>query len=110
MKKAIAIIVLILGLFVFCVVQNNLLSISNYNIISPKIDKEVKIVHLSDLHDKQFGKNNQNLINAVKQQNPHFIVFTGDLVDRKTKDVTNSVNTLSDLNKTVKVYYIPGNH
>ncbi|NLL06257.1 MAG: metallophosphoesterase [Clostridiaceae bacterium] len=38
------------------------------------------------------------------------MVFTGDLVDKKTEDVTNSVNTLVELNKWAQVYYIPGNH
>lgn len=32
------------------------------------------------------------------------------MVDRKTEDVTNSVNTLGELNKVVQVFYIPGNH
>ncbi len=90
--------------------QNNVLSISNYDITSSKVTKEVRIVHLSDLHDKQFGKNNQALIRVVNQQKPDFIVFTGDLVDQKTKDVTGSVKTLGELNEWAPVYYIPGNH
>lgn len=109
-KKIIVIIILILGFFIYCVVQNNVLSISNYDIISSKVTKEFKIVHLSDLHDKQFGKDNQTLVRVVKQQKPDIIVFTGDLVDQKTEDVTSSVNTLGELNKWAQVYYIPGNH
>lgn len=78
--------------------------------MSSKVTREFKIVHLSDLHDKQFGKDNQTLVRVVKQQKPDIIVFTGDLVDQKTEDVTSSVNMLSELNRFIPVYYIPGNH
>lgn len=109
-KKKIIILALILGFIVFCIVQNNLIEITNFEIESKKVSKPLKIVHLSDLHDKQFGKDNKTLIDKVKQQGPDIIVFTGDLIDYQTSNFTNCINTLSELNKLVQVYYIPGNH
>ncbi|WP_010250380.1 metallophosphoesterase [Acetivibrio cellulolyticus] len=109
-KKSIIIITIIVGFIVFCIVQNNLIGVSNFEIESSKISRQVRIVHLSDLHDKQFGKGNKILIDKVKQQEPDIIVFTGDLVNWNTKDFTASVNTLSELNKFAQVYFIPGNH
>ena len=104
------ILVLLAGVIVFCIIQNNMIGVSNFHIKTSKISNKVRIVHLSDLHGKQFGLDNKTLIDKVKQQKPDIIVFTGDLVDSKTKDFYPSVNTLSQLNKLAQIYYIPGNH
>lgn len=44
-----------------------------------------RIVQLSDLHGKYFGKDNERLYRAVKAAQPEYIFVTGDLVDRKPK-------------------------
>ncbi len=110
MKKKIAIIALFICFLVNCIIQNNVIKISTYEIKTSKVLNPVRIVHLSDLHDKQFGEYNKTLIAEIKQKEPDIIVFTGDLIDSRCEDFTVSVNTLSELNKLVQVYYIPGNH
>lgn len=109
-KKIIVISALFICFLIYCIIQNNLIKISTFNVKTSKILNPVRIVHLSDLHDKQFGEGNKTLINRVKQQEPDIIVFTGDLIDWKHGDFTGSVNTLSELNKLAQIYYIPGNH
>ena len=47
-----------------------------------------RIVQLSDLHGKYFGKGNERLYSAVKAAHPEYIFVTGDLVDRKTENPT----------------------
>ena len=47
-----------------------------------------RIVQLSDLHGKYFGKGNERLYTAVKAAQPEYIFVTGDLVDRKTENPT----------------------
>ena len=47
-----------------------------------------RIVQLSDLHGKYFGKDNERLYRAVKAAQPEYIFVTGDLVDRKTENPT----------------------
>ena len=39
-----------------------------------------RIVQLSDLHGKYFGKGNERLYSAVKAAHPEYIFVTGDLV------------------------------
>lgn len=39
-----------------------------------------KIVHISDLHNSSFGKDNLRLIRRIKKCNPDFVLVTGDFV------------------------------
>lgn len=69
------------------------------------------MIHLSDLHGKQFGKNNEKLINNIKKEDPDIIVFTGDLIDAvRNENVSESVEFLSQISEFAPVFYIRGNH
>lgn len=101
---------LFLAICYYLYLQNNLLQITTFRLKSMKIKKEFKIVHLSDLQGKRFGKNNIKLIDAVKGLKPDIIMFTGDLVSSSARDLTQGTNTLISINKIAPVYYILGNH
>ena len=62
------------GLIVFfCWFSNSKFTVEKYSVKSEKApEKPVKIVHLSDLHAKSFGKDNKKLIAAVAKQKPDF--------------------------------------
>lgn len=100
-------------LSVFCYIQNNLIVISNYNLQSDKVEKSgsgVRIVQVSDLHNKQFGKDNKRLISKIAELNPDIIVITGDLVDSNRSDTGIAVNFVKQLMNIAPVYYVNGNH
>lgn len=93
--------------------QNNSIVTSNYTIHSDKLSQHVngyKIVQLSDLHNKAFGKDQSNLIRKVKKLNPDIIVFTGDLVDSNRYDEKPSLMLMENLVPIAPVYYVTGNH
>ena len=74
-------IVLAIGIFLlwFVYYQDNYLVVSNYEYSSSDISKEFdgyKIVQLSDLHDKQFGENQEKLISHIDSINPDAIFLT----------------------------------
>lgn len=101
---------LIIGIFLaFLFFQNNHLETSQYT-VTADVSSEFKIVHLSDLHSKEFGKNNRKLYQSVLNCKPDFIVFTGDLIDDSTVGIDNMAAFLGKLNVAVPVIYIPGNH
>ena len=75
-----------------------------------------KILQLSDLHSKEFGENNSDLISAIKKIHPDVILVTGDMftvtdisIDMNEEDLV-PYQLLSTLATDYKIIYIPGNH
>lgn len=64
----------------------NYLVVRNFRQESAEISGEIRFVVLSDLHDHQFGKNNEELIEKVSQQHPDFILMDGDMLNDTSSD------------------------
>lgn len=75
-----------------------------------KTGSGIRAAHLSDLHKRTFGKNNQLLIKKTAQEHPDIIFITGDLISRSCTDFTAAGETLKALTKIAPVYLIFGNH
>jgi uncharacterized protein len=75
------------------------------------VNDTLTILQLSDMHNKVFDKNNMKLLAKIKELNPHIIVITGDLIDRKTTDLTQMKHFIKELSLIhSNIYYISGNH
>ncbi|WP_322395074.1 metallophosphoesterase, partial [Clostridium perfringens] len=86
MKKLILVFLIIIALYVFVVWQNNSIAISNFNYSSydvPSKFNDFKIVHISDLHNKVFGKEQSEILEEIEKLSPDIIIVTGDLIDRR---------------------------
>jgi len=109
--KMIALLLIIAIAFaMFVYYQDYVLQVTNIKIATDKISAPVRIVQLSDLHGAEFGKDNERLIELVKTQKPDIICFTGDLIDKRRKQIDGGINLLIELKKIAPIYYIPGNH
>lgn len=72
-----------------------------------------RIVQLSDLHVGTWGQDPsflQNIVDTVNSLNPDLIVFTGDIVNRESGELSPFISVLSGLNARNGVYSILGNH
>lgn len=109
MKIYIALFILSI-LVPFLVWQNNDIVITRYNYINNKIPDNLnglKIVHISDLHNKNFhGK----LSKRIKRINPDIIFITGDLIDRRKTNIAMAVKFVKEIVAIASVYYVSGNH
>lgn len=97
-------------LFAELIHSNLFLKTTEYNLKSDKIQSGIKIVLISDLHNKEYGKDNEELVSIIKEQQPDFIAATGDLVTRSYINDDNMKNILSQLSKIAPVYCCLGNH
>ena len=107
------IITLIIFVIVFIYLNESILKTTHYIVKSKKISSKMdgyKILQLSDLHRKVFGKNNKRLIKKVDKIKPDIVVMTGDMVYKHSNNYNNLLNLTKELSSRYKVYYILGNH
>lgn len=112
-KKKIIIFTIIIAILLFLYLQNNMITTTNITVQSsnlPKTFNGYKIVHLSDLHNKTFGKGQKSLIRKIKKTKPDLIVFTGDLIDSRRYNEEPSIKLMKEITKIAPVYYVSGNH
>lgn len=69
----------------------------------------LRIVHLSDVHGKEFGTGNETLLEKVASLQPDLIAITGDLIDQESQ--LEMVPALAEgLAAIAPTYYVTGNH
>ena len=112
LKKRLLFLLLPLALLLWLWWGNNTLSVEEYTFSSPALPQGwagARIVHLSDLHGKEFGTDSARLLRAVAEAAPELIVITGDIADSKSG--TDALPPLlQGLAQIAPTYYISGNH
>lgn len=76
----------------------------------PKEFDGLRILQISDLHHRTFGRDNIRITRRVKEICPDIIVITGDLISRDMRDFTVAGRFCSALTDIAPVYFVPGNH
>ncbi len=69
-----------------------------------------KIAQVSDLHNGEFGKNNEKLLKHLRETDPDIIAITGDIVDSRRTDTAIALAFLEEAVKIAPCYYVNGNH
>ncbi len=109
-KRLLMLLAALLILFIWW--GNNAIQCEAFTFSSPRLPQGwdgARIVHLSDLHGKEFGRDNARLLRAVENASPEFVVITGDIADAKSGLGTLPA-LLQGLSNIAPVYYISGNH
>lgn len=102
------IIVILLWVMIF---DSNRFVIVRHSLSDRRIKKPCRAVVLADLHNKCYGKNNEQLLAAVKDCKPDFILVAGDIpTAKKGKGLEIAIFLMSELAKDYPVYYASGNH
>ncbi len=79
----------------------------------PKAFDGYRIVQFSDAHVGTWGNDTafiSSLVNKINSLDPDIVVFTGDIVNRKTDEIIPFISTLGRLRGRHGVYSIMGNH
>ncbi|WP_407268543.1 metallophosphoesterase [Radiobacillus sp. PE A8.2] len=112
-KRVVYILIACIAIVCFCLFQNNALVTTTYNYRSDEVPQAFdgyKIVQLSDLHNKAFGKNQSRLVKRVEKQTPDLIVVTGDLIDSEKYNERIALELMEKLVDIAPVYFVTGNH
>ena len=99
--------------------EKQALTYANYEIdTGGRIQDDTRIVFLSDLHETEFGSNNEKLLKKIYDADPDLILMGGDMIT-VPKDVYQHPEKLSvdvalslcrKLAEKYPVFYAPGNH
>lgn len=77
----------------------------------PGLSKTCRFVLISDLHNKVYGDQNDQLIAAIGRIHPDFIILAGDLVTSQVdEDMTPGIELIRALSRKYQIYYGLGNH
>ena len=104
---------IVIVIILFCNFQNKHLETTHYTYVAEQLGADLegyRIVQISDLHNAKFGKNNQKLVDRIRECEPDMIVLTGDLVDSNHTNVDLAVQFVDEIVKICPVYYVTGNH
>ena len=115
MKKMLKIIILsvlivAVATIIYGLYCSNTIEIKNYSLSSDKINSQVRFVFISDLHCKEYGNKNSDLVSKIKEQNPDFIAVGGDMVNKYSADDHVMRELLPQLAEIAPTYCILGNH
>lgn len=94
-------------------VENHLLEATRCRVESEKLPEPFdgyRILLLSDLHGRRFGRGNERLLRRIGEEKPDLIAVAGDMIDRSVLDCGVFLRLAETLGKKYPVYYVVGNH
>ncbi len=91
---------------------SNELEVTFHHLYSPKAAgrENIRVVVLSDLHSREFGPGNRELVEQITALKPDLIAVAGDMVNADDDNLDVILTLCSQLTEIAPVYYSPGNH
>ncbi len=110
--KITAATVICLTAFLAVLFGNAHISTASYSVALQNLGSSVRVILLSDLHGKSFGRENSRLIAKIQEQSPDAIFLDGDMIDRSADptDVQELLRLIERLHEIAPVYFALGNH
>lgn len=91
--------------------DSNRFVVVKHTIKDKRIKGQFRVVVLADLHNKQYGKKNIVLLEAIEAQNPEAVFIAGDIMTaRKGKSLKPAIDFMEKLAGKYPVFYGNGNH
>lgn len=88
--------------------------VTRYDVTSEKLSgtaREVKLLFLSDLHNRTYGRENRRLLQSIKEEAPDIILIGGDmLVGKANVPCDTALDFVRQLPEICPVIYSNGNH
>ena len=105
-------LILLMGIYVGWELKrsSDSLTVNEYTVSCDKITQPIRFVYLSDLHDNEFGQENENLVEQVRAEAPDFILLGGDILNSYSENAEIPVQLVGKLSEIAPVYYTIGNH
>lgn len=109
--KVLLILLLLFAIIIFCFIEFSPKELYTvYYSIPLNITGSIRIVQLTDLHNVEFGEDNEELIKMVDDQNPDIIFMIGDMLNEEDENTDISCSLIQHLCQVAPIYFSYGNH
>lgn len=100
--------IILLIVFIINGLRNDIV-ITKYDVYDDRVKNGFKVILITDTHSCEYGKEQEELLDKIKEEKPNLILLGGDIIDDKLP-MDRGFNTIKDLAKDVPVFYVTGNH
>ena len=103
----------LLALIIWTAWGNTALELNTYTISSDRLPGAFdgyRIAHVSDLHNAEMGKDNEKLLDMLRETEPDIIAITGDIIDSRNTDIDVALQFTKAAMEIAPCYYVTGNH
>ncbi len=90
--------------------KNQTFETTEININTHKLQNPIRLAVLSDLHMHEYGKDNADLISAVRELDPDLIAVIGDMMNKSENEYGIVITLCRQLTEIAPVYFVYGNH
>ena len=104
--RAILLVIVVFAFFVMTIYQNLVIKNIYYTLEYDNLPNDFsnyRIAQISDLHNATFGKNNAQLVDSLRKNQPNIIVITGDLIDSNHIDREVAIEFVKQAQKLLPV-------
>lgn len=109
-RVLLGIIIVAAAVFAWITWSNSDFEETFYTMESYKVEEPVRVILLTDLHQKSFGEGNERLISRIQALKPDAVLIAGDMVNRKNAEWGPLLDLCRALVEIAPVYYGLGNH
>jgi len=106
---------LFMALVIICIwimlFDSNRFVVRTVSVSDERIKKPYRVVVISDLHNKRYGRDNAYLLSAIDAKEPDAIFIAGDILTAHPKEKLDvAISFVEELAKKYPIYYGNGNH
>lgn len=91
-------------------VSKNHLIVRKFTVHTGGNETGFRAVVIGDLHNHEFGEENETLVKTIEEQNPDLILMAGDMLNADSASPAVPVTLIEQLKNIAPVYYALGNH
>ena len=98
------------GAYLYALYTKTHYEINFYQETSKKVSKNIRLAVISDIHNREYGENNETLISDLRCLKPDLILFPGDMMIRDKDDYQSVLDLVSASTEIAPCYGVLGNH
>ena len=106
------ILILIFFTVSYNIVNNKRVRVTKENVLIddlPEVFDGFTILQISDLHEKEFGENQEHLINTINEINYDIVAITGDMQNENLQNDEPLLALLDGIKNKKYIFYVSGN-